>query len=41
MKVKKNMDMIKLLYHREVINIGQGKPGDRKRHSRNAVDYIT
>lgn len=35
------MDVIKLVYHREVINTGQGKPEDWKRDSRSAVGYIT
>lgn len=33
--------MINLSYEKEVINIGEGKPGDWKRDSRNAIDYIT
>lgn len=40
-KIKKHIDIINLGYDKEVINIGQGKPGDWKRDSRNATDYIT
>lgn len=40
-KVKKHMDIIKQFYHWEVINIGQGRPRDRKKDSRKVIDYIT